>query len=130
MVGIDNAPNIYHSNIENLDILFSGKKNSNPVGLINSEKMSTLFDELNEKYDYIIIDTPSVNMVTDALNILDKINGYILSVRAHYSTVNSLNTAIESIKNVGGEVLGVVLTSVAPQKTPLYNKSYPSSEYV
>ena len=130
LVGIDNEPNIMTSHIENLDILFSGKKNSNPVGLINSEKMATLFETLSEKYDYIIIDTPPVNMVTDALLILDKVNGYILSARANYSTINSLVSATNTIKNVGGEIFGVVLTSVASQKIGSYDKVYPNGEYI
>ena len=130
LVGIDNEPNIMTSHIENLDILFSGKKNSNPVGLINSEKMARLFETLSEKYDYIIIDTPPVNMVTDALLILDKVNGYILSARANYSTINSLVSATNTIKNVGGEIFGVVLTSVASQKIGSYDKVYPNGEYI
>ena len=86
-------------------------------------------NELSEKYDYIIIDTPPVNIVTDALLLLDKVNGYILSSRANYSNINALTSAIESIKSVGGEVFGVVLTEV---NTKNYGKSkykYPKGDY-
>lgn len=130
LVGIDQTPNIIKADIPNLDILFSGKKNTNPVGLINSEKMSNLLDSLSENYDYIIVDTPPVNMVTDALLILDKVNGYILSARSNHSTINSLISATETISKVGGEIFGVVLTAVNNKKIGKSGKAYPSGEYV
>ena len=107
----------------------SGKENTNPIGLINSPKMNELFSSMSEIYDYIIIDTPPINIVTDALLVLDKVNGYVISSRVNYSNVNALNTAIESIKNVGGEVFGVVLTDANVKN---YNKSkykYPRGDY-
>lgn len=122
LAGIDTSANILKTDIENLNVLCSGKENTNPTGLINSPRMNTLLAELSEIYDYIIIDTPPVNIVTDALLVLDKVNGFILSSRANFSNVNSLNLAIESIKNVGGEVFGVVLTdaNVKNYGTPKY----------
>ncbi len=128
LAGIDSEPNICKTDIQNLHILFSGKENTNPTGLINSPRMNTMLATLSEVYDYIIFDTPPINIVTDPLLILDKINGFILSARANYSNVNALNLAIETIKNVGGEVFGVVLTdaNIKSQGTPKYK--YSSSE--
>lgn len=129
LAGIDEHANILSTEIENLDVLFSGKQSSNSIALINSPRTNELLNELSEKYDYIIIDTPPVNIVTDALLLLDKVNGYILSSRANYSNINALTSAIESIKSVGGEVFGVVLTEV---NTKNYGKSkykYPRGDY-
>ena len=122
LAGIDNVPNILKTDIENFHVLFSGKENTNPIGLINSPKMEVLLSELSESYDYVIIDTPPVNIVSDALLMLNKVDGYILSSRANYSNVNALNSAIESIRNVGGEVFGVVLTDANV-------KNYTKSKY-
>ncbi len=129
LAGIDSEANILKSNYDNLDILFSGKESSNPIGLINSKKMSTLFDEISQKYDYVIIDTPPVNIVTDALLLLDKVNGYILSARTNYSNINALTSAVETIKNVGGEVFGVVLTEVNSKNFGKTKYKYPRGDY-
>ena len=129
LAGIDTVANIKKTDVENLDVLFSGKESSNPIGLINSPKMNELMAELSEKYDYIIIDTPPVNIVTDALLILDKVSGYILSARANYSNVNALNSAVESIQNVGGEVFGVVLTEVNSKNFGKSKYKYPRGDY-
>ncbi len=129
LAGIDETANILKTDVENLHVLFSGKENTNPIGLINSPKMTKLIEELSEVYDYIIIDTPPVNIVTDALLMLDKVNGYILSSRVNYSNVNALNTAIESIKNVGGEVFGVVLTDANFKNYGKSKYKYPRGDY-
>ena len=129
LAGIDSEANILTSSYDNLDLLFSGKESSNPIGLINSKKMSTLFDEISEKYDYVIVDTPPVNIVTDALLLLDKVNGYIISARTNYSNINSLTSAVETIKNVGGEVFGVVLTEVNSKNFGKTKYKYPRGDY-
>ena len=129
LAGIDSTVNILKTDIDNLDVLFSGKENTSPIGLINSPKFNALMDDLKDKYDYIIIDTPPVNIVTDALLVLDKVNGYILSSRANYSNINALNTAIESIKGVGGEIFGVVLTEANSKNFAKSKYKYPRGDY-
>ena len=130
LAGIDEKPNIIKTDIPNLSILFSGKESSNPIGLINSKRMAELLETYSESYDYIILDTPPVTVVSDAVLLSDKINGYVMASRADYSNVNALAEAIDNIKNVGGEVFGVVLSSVNPKKSKSkygyksYNNSY------
>ena len=126
LVGIDEKPNVLKTTIPNLDVLYSGMVNSNPIGLLNSDRTNVLFDKLSESYDYIIVDTPPVTIVTDALLLLNKVNGYILATRADYSNINSLSLANETIKKVGGAVYGVVLTSVNPKTFGVKKKKYPS----
>ena len=129
LAGIDDVPNIMPMNIPNLSVLFSGKETSNALGLVNSKRMAELLDKLSAEYDYIIFDTPPVSLVSDALVIADKINGYIISARADYSDINNQSSAIEAIKNVNGEIFGIVLTAVDPKATKNASRHYDSSEY-
>lgn len=130
LAGIDETPNIVETDIPNLSILYSGKESSNPIGLINSKRMAEFLENCSESYDYIILDTPPVTVVSDAVLLSDKVNGYVMAARADYSNVNALSEAIETVKNVGGEVFGVVLSSVNPKKSKSkygyksYNNSY------
>lgn len=117
LASIHEEPNIIQTDIPNFSILFSGKESSNPIGLINSKRMDELLAKCSESYDYIILDTPPVTVVSDAILFADKINGYIMATRANYSNINSLAEATDLIKNVGGEVYGVVLSSVNPKNT-------------
>ena len=62
---------IQPTGIENFDIMVSGEIPPNPSELIMSEKMDQLVNELAERYEYVIIDTPPIGLVTDGL-ILSK----------------------------------------------------------
>ena len=117
LAGIHDTPNIIKTDISNFSILFSGKESSNPIGLIHTKRMNELIEKCSNEYDFIIFDTPPVNVVSDAILFADKINGYIMAARADYSNINALADAIDSIRNVGGEVFGVVLSSVNPKNS-------------
>lgn len=129
LAGIHAEPNIVSTDIPNLSVLFSGAETANPIGLINSKRMVELLDKCSEMYDYIILDTPPVAVVSDAVLLSDKINGYIMAARADYSNIKSLSEAVENVKNLGGEVFGVVLSSVNPKNSGGSYKSYKNSGY-
>ena len=116
LAGMDAEPVIHRvPEFDNFFILNAGAKNPNPSGLITSSRLSDLFARLKEEYDYIIIDTPPVGAVTDALLYSSVVNGYIISVRADYSNINLVKETISSIKGVDGTVFGVVLNYFNPK---------------
>lgn len=124
LAGLDEVPNIIKdSNNPNLSILTAGANSPSPAGLIASDKMAQFLKDCEESYDYIIIDTPPVGVVSDALLFADKVSGYIISVRADYSNINQVNEVIESIKAIGGNVYGSVLCSHNPKRKEK-NRSY------
>jgi capsular exopolysaccharide synthesis family protein len=125
LAGISKEPNFVKSKIENLYFMFSGANSVNPLGLIGSSRMKKLMEIASNEFDYIIIDTPPVGVVTDALRLSSCVNGYIVVARADYSDINSLNEAIESIAKVDGKTFGVVLSSVKLKaKTGAYSYTY------
>ena len=124
IAGIDDVPNIIGTNHQNLDVLSSGAEAANPTGLLSSSRMESLMQICGEQYDYIIFDTPPVNVVADALVLNDYINGYLIATRADYSDVNSLKQAVDSLKRIDAEIYGVVLSSVDLKKGEGYYRSY------
>lgn len=129
LAGITDEPAVVNTKIANLDLLFSGKESANPTGLINSSRMQSFFDYCKDRYDYVIIDSPPVGLVSDAVLLSDKINGYIVTARADYTNSKSLAEVIETIKNLGAEVFGVVLSAVNPKKYKGNSYSKKSSYY-
>ncbi len=96
---------IHKTKIPNLDIIVSGPVPPNPSELILSEAMSEMIEELKLKYDYIILDTPPVGLVSDALEISDFADITLYIVRQNYTKkemINLLNTRIArgELKNV------------------------------
>lgn len=116
LASISDIPNFVKSQNDNLYVLFSGATSSNPSGLINSKRMDTLLELASKEFDYIIIDTPPVGIITDALLLASKINGYLITQRANYSDVRSLSETVNAINNVHGQIFGIVLSAVDPKK--------------
>ena len=129
LAGIDSVPNFENSIHDNLKILLSGAQNANSPGLIASSRMQSLIDYCNEKFDYIIIDTPPVNIVSDAILLNDYINGYILVCRADYSDVNSLSDAMDNLTKAGATIYGTVLSSYNAKVGKKYGRYGRYSKY-
>ena len=112
LAGIDEVPNIQQYQDTKLSILTCGAQSVNPTKLVGSKKMKKLLDYCEELFDYVIIDTPPTNLVSDALLLGNVVNGYIISARADSSDVNSISQCVESINNIGTDIYGIVLSDV------------------
>lgn len=121
LAGIDSTPNIQQTNIKNLSVLTSGSESANATALISSSRFGNMMKELEEKYTYIIFDTPPVNVVSDAILLNDHINGYFIIARADYSDINELSVVFDNLLGVEANVFGICLTAVAPKSL---NKNY------
>jgi polysaccharide biosynthesis transport protein len=71
--------------INNLDVILSGPIPPNPSELILSDAMKELVDELKQKYDYIILDTPPVGLVSDASELVQYADVTLYIVRQNYT---------------------------------------------
>lgn len=114
---------LQHIDQENLDILTSGPVAPNPSEILMSHKMSTLLERLKEEYDYVLIDTPPVMLVTDAAAISSKVDGIIMVVASKANPPSTEIMAKEWLEQAGARILGCVLNKVevAPRK---YGSSY------
>ena len=84
--------------IPNLDVILSGPIPPNPSELILSDVMKEMIDELKQKYDYIILDTPPVGLVSDALELAQYADVTLYIVRQNYTKkdmITLLNTRIK-----------------------------------
>ena len=103
---------ILSSGIERLDVILSGDIPPNPSELLGSARMSALLAQLREKYDYILLDTPPVNMVTDAVVLAPKSDGVLFVVRAGRSERGPIAHAVEQLGYAQAKILGFVLDDV------------------
>jgi capsular exopolysaccharide synthesis family protein len=104
---------IHHSDIDNLDIIACGALPPNPSELLGSKKMDTLLDELKHRYDRVIIDTPPVLAVTDAVVLSGKVDGAVVVVKANETNRNAVLKTKEFLSSIQtAHVLGTVLNMV------------------
>ena len=101
----------FKSNIlDNWYIMPSGQIPPNPSELLGSKKMKDVLDELKESFDYIVVDLPPVNLVSDAISIAGFLSGMIVVVRKEYCEKKELANCVRQLKLSNVNVLGFVMT--------------------
>lgn len=102
---------------ENLTILTSGKIPLNPTEILSSNYMLRLTNTLRNIFDYVILDTPSIEVVTDAQILAAKFDGTILVVKAETTKKSSVHNAINILRRVNANIIGVVLNEIEIRKS-------------
>lgn len=111
---------VQKTEIPNLNMITSGTKPPNPSELVASEKMKKFIEVLKETYDYIILDTPPVIIVTDAQLISAYADGCVLVVASSEVEKAAAVKAKELLKKVNAKILGVVLNKVKVKQKGYY----------
>lgn len=106
-----------------LDVLLSGDVPINPAELLGSERMMELVEKQSAKYDYILVDTPPVNIVSDTCVIANLLDGVLLLARQDRSRKDNIKRAVNSLKLTGAKLLGCVFNG-APRETKDYYGYY------
>lgn len=114
---------------ENLDVLTSGTKPPNPSELLGSVRTSDILKNLSEIYDYIIIDTPPLNVVSDAVNIKNDLYGMILVLRYAATTIDDVSRAVKTAELANAELLGMVINDIQFKKDGSYYSKYNKDYY-
>jgi len=95
--------------LSNWFILPSGDIPTNPSELLSSRRMENFLKQLREIFDYIIIDLPPVNIVSDAVAISKLISGMIVVVREDYTRKKELDRCIRQLEFSNVNILGCVM---------------------
>lgn len=111
---------IHEDAAENLSILCSGPIPPNPSEILGSVKMSSLWSELCEKYDYVIIDSPPVLAVSDASILSAQVDGVLLVIRSAVTRIDMAQQAKEQLSRSNAYLMGVVLNHVHSKKGSHY----------
>lgn len=97
---------------KNLDVIFSGEIPPNPAELLGAKVTGEVLQELSQKYDYIFLDTPPVNQVTDTVVLSKFISGVVVIVLQNSTEKGALADAVGQLKFVGAKILGFILNGV------------------
>ncbi len=111
-----------------LDVLTSGSVANNPSELFSSTAFDRLLSELRSKYDYVIIDTPPVNLVSDSLAVAQKCDGLVLIVRASVTTYAAFKSALATVKQLNINIIGTVINGSGATRKK-YRSYYKYSKY-
>jgi Mrp family chromosome partitioning ATPase len=109
---------------ENLFLLPSGTRPPNPSELLDSNRMSFLMSYLIRRYDAVIIDSPPVLPISDALVLAPQTDGLVFIVRAGQSNRDMIKKAVEKIRIAKGNIIGVVLNQADIKRDGNYKYYY------
>jgi tyrosine-protein kinase Etk/Wzc len=114
LIGQEEFENIiYKTESENLWYSPSGPIPPNPAELIDSPAMQDFIMKAKKQFDYIIIDTPPVAIVTDALLVSDLTDFYLFVVRQRYTSKNTLGLIDELYNNENIKSVGIVINDIS-----------------
>lgn len=111
---IGNATPLSHfqtSLLPNWYVIPAGTIPPNPSELLGSERMANLLRRLQEMFDYIIIDLPPVNIVSDAISISKLITGMIMVIREEYTEKKELERCFRQLQLSNANILGCVMNA-------------------
>lgn len=129
LAGITDNITVSKTDVENLSVITAGKIPPNPAELLASPRMTNLLKFVREHYDCVFIDTPPVNIVTDATVFAENTTGYIIIVKNDYTKTPELKYAVKTLENIGGDVLGFVMNDANIEKKKYFGYYKNSNRY-
>lgn len=103
---------LVHKTEAGVSVLLSGPLPPNPVDLLSNGRMKEILSQARQTYDFVIIDTPPVAAVSDALVISTLVDGTMVVVAHGRTKRDVVQKSVEGLRKVRGNVLGVVLNKV------------------
>ncbi len=109
---------------DKLEVIGAGSIPPNPSELLASEAMSLVLARLSVRFDYVLIDTPPVLPVTDAVVLSTKVDGVIVLVGTTIVRKEQLSATLEALGAVDNKLLGLVLNRVGHKSAGGYGAGY------
>ncbi len=114
---------IQYTPYEKLQVITMGSIPPNPAELLGSPQVEELLQRLEKNYDYIIIDSPPVNVVSDVLSLAKLVDGVAVVVREGVTSHPHVANALEKFRLADAVVLGFIINGSA-QSQNKRSKSY------
>jgi capsular exopolysaccharide synthesis family protein len=109
------------TDIENLDMIPCGQIPPNPSELLGSKAMKEMLATLSRDYDRIVIDSPPVSAVTDAVVLSKAVDGVVVVLQANKTERVVAQRAIEQMQAVKAHIFGIILNRLDAQMTKDYH---------
>ncbi|MBK7111850.1 MAG: polysaccharide biosynthesis tyrosine autokinase [Flavobacteriales bacterium] len=116
---------VQHTQFEHFDVMLSGPTPPNASELILSKHLPVLFMEAAAEYDYVLIDTPPVGLITDALLMMRHADATLFVVNTRFASKDHVTNALEVLHGNAATNTGFILNGVRIKKSKYYyNTNY------
>jgi succinoglycan biosynthesis transport protein ExoP len=120
---------IKRSQVHGLWLLSSGHIPPNPAELLGSRRFADFIISLDQHFDWVVIDTPPVLVVTDSSIVANQVSGVVFVVGADKTSRHAARAAVEQLDSASAHIVGSVLNRVDLVRNPYYYSSYYRKEY-
>lgn len=114
LLGSDLDESIHTTAIAGLRLMPTGPLPPNPAEVLGSVRLQSVWDELKERADIVLIDTPPIGLVSDAAQLAPRCDGVLLVLRSGHTRREASQNAKRQLEQVKARILGVVLNDVRP----------------
>lgn len=125
--GLEEA--VYQTNLPNTYMIPAGHEAPNPLQLLDTRLMGELIEQLAEQFDVVLVDTPPVGVLADAVALAKFCDGALLVVGYCKGKQQEIGDAVENIKQTGCKVLGAVFNGVKFNSMSNRHYYYSSERY-
>jgi len=115
--------------LPNMDVIPAGGNTKSPTQILSSERFANLIHELRLRYDRVIIDTPPVATVSDALNILPLVDGVLLIIRFNMVKRKTASVNIKRLRESNVPIFGAILNNLNTHVAGYYYSHYYDKSY-
>ncbi|GAB5442295.1 MAG: polysaccharide biosynthesis tyrosine autokinase [Fuerstiella sp.] len=119
---------IQDTELEGFYVLPCGRRPKNPSELLTRPEYEDLLNILRERFEYVIVDTPPVLVVTDPCSVAPRVDGVLLCVRLSRHTREFGRRSLEQLRDVGARMSGIVVNGVEEADAYGYG-NYKYSDY-
>lgn len=113
LIGEDDYDNLIKpTEVKNLYVLPCGPTPPNPAELLLTKRFEVVLRELAKRFDRLILDSPPIQPVTDAVVLSKRVDGVVLVVRASKTMRDELRRSARTIRDVGGAIVGVIVNEL------------------
>ena len=110
------------NSVRGLSLISGGEKGTTPPDLLAGETFRSFLQEMRNRFDVVLLDTPPILPVADTMSLRDQVDGFILIFRIGLTPYVMLRQALEEIDK--NKIIGVVLNGVEMQKYKYYQRYY------
>jgi capsular exopolysaccharide synthesis family protein len=110
--------------VPNLYCIPCGPIPPSSADVLTSDKFNALLDELSQKFDRVVLDSPPIVAVTDSAILSTLVDGVIVVIRAFNTSVGLSRTALRLLRDVDAPIAGAVLNAVNLERNQYYYEGY------
>ena len=107
-----------------LDIITSGEKRFDMSDIVSRDQIKKFLDVLKLEYDYVIVDSPPVQPVSDTLILTQSSDYNLFVIRSDETRTASFMSSIKKIQNVGAKINGIIINDLDTSKDSYYSYYY------